>query len=397
MSHIQANIGDLRIVQLTTLGLSAKAFLIEHFKRLRDHGAEVILVCSDDAEGKAAADAAGIRHVPIKIEQYTSPLSDLISLFRLWRLFRRFRPDVVHAHMTKAGLLGITAGWLAGVRVRINHNHGLALTSAHGLRLHILRATEWLTNRLATHVLFVGDSTRHAAIEFGVAVPGRSQVLGRGTISGVDVKKFAPDPTGQHRREQRQAWGVTESTVVVGYVGRLLAEKGIETLIDAWQQLDAAARDQACLLLVGGTTHSEPKMRSIVEEALRDNIGVKTLGWVEDMAACYNGMDMLVLPSWREGFPYGIVEAQSMELPIVTTHATGCIDAVQHEETGLLVPVRDASALAEALSRLICSPEDRLRLGTRGRQRILDDFTQDRVMANMIAFYEEQVVPCVTR
>ncbi len=393
MTESKLATNGLRIVQITAVGISAKSFLIEHFRRLQHAGNEVLLVCSDDRDARDAAAAGGIRYEPITIKQSIHPVSDLLSVLRLRRLFREWRPDVIHAHMAKAGLLGTIAGWLAGVPVRIYHNHGMAMLSARGLRRRMLSTAERVTSRLATHVLFCSESTRTAGIESGVVVDERSQVLGSGTISGVDVEKFAPDPTGHLRNEQRQAWGVGEDTVVVGFVGRLVMHKGVETLIDAWRHLGATVRDRACLLLVGGNAYSEARVRSIVEDALHENIGVKTLGWVEDMVACYSGMDLLVLPSWHEGFPYGIVEAQSMKLPIVATRATGNVDAVQHEVTGLLVPVKDPVALAGALSRLIGSEQERQRFGEQGRRRILDEFTQDRVLQHLLKFYEEQIVP----
>lgn len=396
MSESKGRIAGLRIVQVTSLGISAKSFLIGHFRKLREAGADVVLVCSDDPDAGAAAAAAGIRHIPVNIAPHIAPLADVRSVYRLWRLFRRLRPEVVHAHMAKAGLLGVIAGRLAGVPVRIYHNHGFAMLSSRGLKRRMLRATDWLTGRLATHALFCSESTRLAGIEAGVVVPERSRVLGKGTISGVDVEKFSPSVIGSAREDQRRAWGVAEGTVVVGFVGRLVAHKGIATLINAWRRLEPAVRARASLILAGGDAWSEPDIRGLVEDAIREDIGVKSLGWVEDMVACYRGMDLLVLPSWHEGFPYGIIEAQSMGLPVVATHATGNVDAVQHEITGLLVPVKDSAALAEALSRLICSPEERRRLGEAGRRRILDEFTQDKVLQHMITFYEEHVAPYVS-
>lgn len=395
MSKTHAKIDGLRIVQLTTLGISAKSFLIGHFNRLRAHGADLTLVCSDDADGKIAAEASGIRYTPIHIEQQIAVLADLLSLFRLWRLFRRVRPNVVHAHMTKAALLGIMAGWLAGVRVRIYHNHGLAIVSGSGVRRLILLGADRLTHRLATHSLFCSESTRDEAIKAGVVRSKRAQILGKGTISGVDVAKFRPCASGTVRAERRRAWDVAEDIVVVGFVGRLLAEKGIATLLEAWRLLDPTVRERARLLMFGGSIRGEPEMQAMVESAVSENMGVQTMGWIEHMADCYAAMDLLVLPSWREGFPYSIIEAQSTGIPVVATRTTGNVDAVQHETTGLLVPMREPVALANALTRLICSPQERQRLGEQGRQRILDEFTQDKVLQHMITFYEEQVTPLV--
>ena len=385
----RARISGLRVVQITALGTSAKMFLVEHFRKLREAGAEVILISSDDPEGRAAAEAGGIRHVPVTIRQTIAPVADILAVYRLWCLLRQLRPDVIHAHMAKAGLLGVTSGWLAGVPVRIYHNHGLAMLSAHGLKRQLLRTADWLTSRFATHSLFCSESTRDAGVTAGTVDPDKAWVLGSGTISGVDTDKFVPDTIGTLRAKQRTAWGISEATVVVGFVGRLVPHKGIETLIGAWRQLDPAVRGRACLVLAGGEAYSEPKMRAIVEEAARDGIGVKTVGWVDDMVSCYNALDLLVLPSWHEGLPYSILEAQSVGVPVIATRATGNVDAVEHEITGLLVPVKAPIALARALSRLICSEEDRRRFGEHGRQRIVDEFSQDEVLQNMLAFYNE--------
>lgn len=164
----KSGMNGLRVVQITALGISAKSFLIEHFRKLRQAGTDVALVCSDDQDARDAADAGSIRCTPVAIRQSVAPAVDMLSVYRLWRLFRKLRPDVIHAHMSKAGLLGIIAGWLAGVQVRIHHYHGSAMLSAHGLRRRMPSTAEWLTNRFATHVLFCSESTRTAGIESGV-------------------------------------------------------------------------------------------------------------------------------------------------------------------------------------------------------------------------------------
>lgn len=397
MMEPRLTLRGLRVVQITALGISAKSFLVEHFRMLRETGVEVSLVCSDDAEGRAAAQSSGIGFVPVPISQTIAPFADILNVCRLWRVFRRLRPHVVHAHMAKAGLVGGLAAYLAGVPVRIYHNHGLAMLSSHGLRRQLLRAADWLTNRLATHALFCSQSTRVAGIEAGVVQAEKSRVLGHGTISGVDTERFAPDATGRSREEQRQAWGVGGDQVVVGFVGRLVAHKGIETLVNAWRQLEPAVQERACLVLLGGTAHSEPRMREIVRQAECEDIGLKTVGWVDDMVTSYSGMDLLVLPSWHEGFPYGILEAHCMGLPVVATRATGNVDAVEHEETGLLVPLNDPAALAEAMLRLIRSPQERHRYGLEGRRRVRAYFNQDEVLGNLLRYYEKEVMPCLRR
>lgn len=377
----------MRIVQVTALGLSARCFLGEHFRALTRQGYEVILVCSDDQDANAVANQTGIRFIPINVKQNTSPLSDLVSLWRMTRLLKRLNPALVHAHMSKAGLMGSLAAWLSGVPVRVYHNHGMAMLSSRGARRLLLKCVEWATNRLATHVVFCGESTRAAALDAAVALSQKTRVLGDGTISGVDTARFAPDPTGRRREVQREAWGVEAQKVVVGFVGRIVPHKGVATLLEAWRKLDPATRQRACLVMLGGFGH--PGLERMVAAAEAEDIGLRNIGWCEDMVSAYEAMDLLVLPSWHEGFPYSLLEAQCMGLPVIASRATGNVDAVQHERTGLLTPVRDAGALAEAMTRLIHSDQDRSRLGAAARGRVLERFSQDLVLANMLAFYEE--------
>ena len=257
-----------------------------------------------------------------------------------------------------------------------------------GVKHLLLKATEWVSNRLATHVLFCGQSTLQAAVDAGVASAQKSRVLGKGTISGVDIEEFSPDESGQLRAKQRRAWNVDDTQIVVGFVGRHILHKGVATLMEAWRSLDDEVRAGAKLLLFGGAVRGEEATQKIVDAAVADDIGVKDIGWIEDMVSAYSGMDILVLPSWREGFPYAILEAQAMRLPVVTTRVTGTLDAVEHEVTGLMVPLRDPAALADAMSRLIRSPEDRKLFGERGRERVLNEFTREKVLQHVVDFYD---------
>jgi len=289
--------------------------------------------------------------------------------------------------MSKAGLLGVVAGWLAGVPVRIYHNHGMAMLTARGPRRLMLRAVEWLANRAATHTLFCGESTREAALAEGLARAGKAHVLGSGTISGVETATFSPDRIGDLREGKRRAWGVPADAVVVGFVGRIVPHKGIATLLAAWRHLDAKHRERATLVLVGSQGSSD--MTALVDAAVADDLGVKHVGWTDDMVGAYSAMDLLVLPSWYEGLPYSVLEAQAMGLPAIVTRATGNVDAVEDEVTGLVVPLKDPDALSRAIARLIDSPEERRRLGQGARRWVVEHLCQRAVLDHLLRFYED--------
>jgi len=378
--------GGTRVVWVTALGISAYSFLQPHFRRLRENGFDVILICSDDEHARAAASNTGIQYIPLTIKQSVSVVSDCVALCRLWRLLRRLRPRIIHAHMSKAGLLGVLGGWLAGVPVRIYHNHGMAMLTARGPRRLMLRAVEWLANRAATHTLFCGESTRAAALAEGLAQAGKARVLGSGTISGVDIAKFSPDRIGDLRGSKRRAWGVPADAVVVGFVGRIVPHKGIATLLAAWRRLDRRHRDHSTLVLVGGL--GGPDMMALVDAAVAEDLGVNNVGWTDDMVSAYSAMDLLVLPSWYEGLPYSVLEAQAMGLPVIVTRVTGNVDAVEDEVTGLVVPPKDSDALSRAMARLIDSPEERRRLGQGARRWVAEHLRQEMVLDHMLRFYQ---------
>lgn len=245
---------------------------------------------------------------------------------------------------------------------------------------------ERVTHRLATHVLFCSRSTWRIALALRLTSPAKSRVLGAGSISGVDTQRFSPQAGQQFRRDQRARWGLSDQDVVVGYVGRLLAYKGIETLLSAWSQMSPQQRSGAALILIGGL--GENRMVQLVEQAQARGEGVRFVGWCDDMVAAYGAMDLLVLPSWHEGLPYSLLEAQSMGLPVIASNVTGNVDVVVDGQSGLIVPVRDARALAEAMAALIASPAERERLGRFGRQWVVENFRQELMQQYLVDFYK---------
>jgi glycosyltransferase involved in cell wall biosynthesis len=376
---------NTQVLHVTSLGVTARLFLGPHFRRLRAAGVSVALACSSDPETRQWCDELDIRHIPVPIRQHISPLADLLAIIRLWRVLRGGRPGLVHAHMSKAGMVGLIAARLAGVPVRIYQNHGMAMLGSRGLRRWVLWTTEWLNSRLASHVLFCGESTRDAALRHGVARRDRATVLGVGSISGIAVDRFSPARRKELREAQRRHWGVADSHLVVGFVGRIVPHKGIATLLEAWRRAPADVREAATLVLIGGL--GDAALTEQVKAAERENIGVRYFGWTDDPIACYAGFDLLVLPSWYEGLPYSALEAQSMELPVICTAATGNVDAVVDGETGIHVPVGDAEALATAIAHLVRSPRTRAQLGHQARSRVVRLFRQEDVVERMVEFY----------
>ncbi len=364
------------------------------FMRRRGYYVHAIASPGPELDEFARAEAAPVH--PIAITRTLSPLRDLGSLWRLWRTLRRIRPDIVHAHFAKSGLLGMIAALLAGVPVRVYHQRSLNYLAYSGLRRRLLLCTERVTCLIAHRVLSVSGSNRMLSIEEGICPSAKIEVLAGGSGQGVDASgRFRPAPSAI-RFATRAEHGIPKDAAVIGFVGRLAHGKGIVELGSAWRQL--RDRDAGLhLLLVGPLEMARPEEalpRSLLAE-LRGDPRVHFAGVVRDTPRFYAAMDVVALPTHREGFPNVALEAAAMELPIVATSVPGCIDAVQDGVTGTLVPPRDAAALARALQRYISEPELRAYHGRAARRRVLAEYRPEAIWEAIEAEYRNLLAASV--
>lgn len=315
-----------------------------------------------------------------------SPLSDLVAVYRIVRLIRRIRPHIVHAHTPKGGLLGMIAAWVARVPVRVYHIRGLPLMTASGPKRMLLKWTERIACALANRVLCVSHSIREVATAERLCPPHKIHVLLGGSGNGVDATgRFDPHSVGESARaETRLQYGIPDDALVVGFVGRLVRDKGIVELVEAWQILREELPDLHLLLL--GPFEAEDPVPPSVEAVLRQDPRVHLTGMAWETPPLYAAMDLLVLPTYREGFPNSPLEAASMALPVVATRVPGCTDAVADGVTGTLVPSRDAAALTVALRAYLRDPDMRRSHGRAGRERVLVEFRREAVWE---ALFEE--------
>ena len=327
----------------------------------------------------------GVAVYGIEMPRRITPLRDLVALARMYRRFRRIRPMIVHAHTPKGGLLGMIAAWLARVPVRIYHIRGLPFVTATGMLRAILWATERTACSLAHRVLCVSHSVREVAIDSGVCKAGNVHVLLAGSGNGVDaVGRFNPDRWSHAREDVRRRHAIPQDALVIGFIGRLVRDKGLAELVAAWRTL----RDefpQLRLLIVGGFETRDP-VPPDVRAALCTDPRIHMVGWDSNTPPYYKAMDVFALPSYREGFSNVLLEASSMALPVVTTRIPGCTDAVRDGATGALVEVGDVSSLTSALRLYLGDAELRQRTGRTGREHVLLHFRREAIWE---ALYDE--------
>jgi glycosyltransferase involved in cell wall biosynthesis len=336
------------------------------------------------------AEGASIFDVPMNRE--ISLFDDIVSLWRLWRVLRRIHPDITNVGTTKAGLLGGLAAVFAGVPHRIYTLHGLRLETTRGWKRRLLWCTEWIACRCAHQVYCVSQSLRELAIDLKLVGKDKSMAIANGTCNGIDIDRFAPSPERKDdARRLRAKLSIDSKALVVGFVGRLTRDKGIPELYEAFLILSSQFSNLR-LLLVGDYESGDPVPSDIRARIDADARVVRT-DRVTDTASYYHLMDVLALPTYREGFPYVPLEAQASGIPVVTTVATGARDSLVDGITGFLTPVGDATVLAEAISRLLQDAELRKRMGEAGREWVTRTFDRCIVWAElkrryMLAFYQ---------
>jgi lipopolysaccharide/colanic/teichoic acid biosynthesis glycosyltransferase len=329
----------------------------------------------------------GAASVAIPMEREIRSFQDLVSLWKLYRALRTARPDVVDVSTPKAGLLGSVAAFLARVPCRVYTMRGLRLETAAGLKRALLWATEWIACRCSHRVVCVSPSLRERAIGFNLVSPEKATVLEKGS-GGVDARRFSPaDRSAAETENLRSMLGIPTGAPVLGYVGRFVKDKGIRELVEAFQRLHATY-PELHLLLVGDFEPGDP-VEPEVRRYIEAGPAIIRPGFVSDTAPYYRLMDVLALPTHREGFPGVPLEAQASGVPVVTTTATGAVDSITDGVTGFLVPVGDTNALTNAVGKLLADPELRVRMGNAGRMRVERDFRLEVIWSAMGRLYRD--------
>ncbi len=354
----------LRVAHLTTVDMSLQLLLATELKVDLEAGFETYGI-SAPGPYVPQLEAIGVRHEPLHaLTRSWEPRADAAAGRELLAVLRRIRPDVLHTHNPKTGVLGRVLGRAAGVPVVVNTCHGLWAQAHDPLakRAFVLGA-EAFAARFSHAELYQNGEDRTTLAR---AVPGRrSRVVG----NGVDLSRFTADPADRARI--RSALGVGEDELLVGGVGRRVAEKGIREYAGAARALAGKAR----FVWIGPEDPDKP-------DALGDDPaagGVEFLGSRSDMPELYAALDVFVLPSYREGFSRSAMEAAASGLPMVLSDIRGCREIGTDGEHLLLAPPGDAGALTTALDRLLTEPALREQLGTAARRRALAQFDQRAV------------------
>ncbi len=376
----------VRIAIVCAIDLSVKSLLQPQIEALVAAGYDVVVICSDGAAiPKLRAQGLNILTVPIL--RKISPWHDLKTVLALKKLFRQKRIDIVHTHTPKAASLAQLAAKLARVPIRINTLHGLYyLAKNNKLARWLYKTLEIGACRMATFVLSQSQEDVDMILAEKLLPPEKIRWLG----NGIDIDKFSLTRFPKETRSKvRHDLNIPEDAFVVGIVARMVAEKGTRELFQAFAEFRKQTPN-AYLLHIGFIDRSRGDE---ITPELAKTMGIgdscRFVGQREDIPQLMTAMDIYCLPSYREGYPRSVMEANAMSLPAIVTNIRGCREAVKKGVNGLLIPVRDASALCEAMRTLHNDVELRMKLAEGARSRAQEEFDERRVKQIVLETYEQ--------
>ena len=373
-----------KVLHITTVG-SALSFIEGYAKLLQVNNLDMQVVSNGDAAFEVFCKAENVKGFRCDMKREITPLADVRTIFKLIKIMRLASPAIVHTHTPKASLLGMIAAYVVCVPVRIYHVHGLPIETATGLRKWLLWLSDAVATRLATRILSVSQSVGSQMARYKICSPKKISVLGSGSINGVDLNKFVPDMTSEEQVETRRVLGIPPDAVVFGFVGRLVPDKGIRELIIAWQKI--SKEFQNVHLVIAGDEEPHDPLEDHIRTEVTSNPTVHHVGFVKNTKQIYQAIDVLVLPTYREGLPTVLLEAAAMAKPVIASAVTGCVDVVIDGKTGLLTKKGDANDLMEKIRYYIKESEERIQHGVAGRKHVEQHYDRERVQEVLIKEY----------
>jgi glycosyltransferase involved in cell wall biosynthesis len=369
----------VKIAHLTTVDMSLRYLLLPQLEAAKESGESIGI--SADGEFVPELESRGIRHIALTSSTRGMNLvADARAIGQLWRVLRRERPDILHTHNPKPGVYGRIAGRLSGVPIVVNTVHGLYATSESSFVKRVIVYTlEWMASRFSDAELIQSPEDFELLWQRGIMPRSKLRLLG----NGVDLARFRPNPTLRER--VRQELGLTDEQIAVGLVARLVEEKGVPELIEAAERLD----DRYVVFIVGPKDHD--KADAVSEELLSraETDGVRFLGMRQDVERIYQGLDIFVLPSHREGFPRAAMEAAASGLPVIATDIRGCRQVVADGVNGVLFPVRDVGALTQAIARVGGDTEMRSAMSHASVDRARALFDEREIVSRVMGAYAD--------
>lgn len=325
----------------------------------------------------------------IEMTRQITPIKDLISVYKLYKFFKKEKPFIVHTHTPKAGTVGMIAAKLAGVPNRLHTIAGLPLLEATGNKRRLLNFVEKVTYSCATKIYPNSFGLNDIIIQEKFCNPNKLKVLGNGSTNGIDTSFFNPEKYSQEAvASLKEKLEILPNDFVFIFVGRLVSDKGINELIEAFKKLNQICLHSKLVLVGPLETELDPLKPQTLKE-IEHNKSIISVGYQNDVRPYFSISNALVFPSYREGFPNVVMQAGAMGLPSIVSDINGCNEIVIEKHNGLIISVKNAKAIFEAMNEMITNKILYADLKEHARKRIVDNYEQKVVWKAILEEYKK--------
>lgn len=375
-----------KLIRVTSVPLSIEKLLGNQLSYMNEFY-EVIAVSSDEKNLKRIAKNLGVKYHAVEMTRKITPIKDLLAIIKMYQFFRKEKPEIVHSHTPKAGLVAMIAAYFSKVPVRMHTVAGLPLLEATGFKRLILNVVEKITYSFATKVYPNSFKMKDIMIEEKFCKPQKLKVLGNGSSNGIDLQHFDPEifseKTKQNLKNELNIW---QDDFVFIFIGRLVKDKGINELVSTFSSMSAFKNIK--LLLVGPLEQSlDPILEKTLSE-IENNPQIITTDFVADVRPYLAISNCLVLPSYREGFPNAVLQAGAMELPCIVSDINGCNEIITDGINGLIIAAKSESDLKNAMLKLLNNLDLVQKLKLTSRETIEKKYSQHKLWHELRLEYE---------
>lgn len=381
---------SLKLVRITTVPLSLEKLLEGQLTFMSKHF-NVTAVSADKARLEKYGVDNKVETFHVEMTREITPIQDSKALVKLYRFLQKTQPNIVHTHTPKAGIVGMLAAKMAGVPVRLHTVAGMPLLEATGMKRKILNHVEKLTYASATHIYPNSYGLKNIIVEKNFSNEKKLTVLGEGSSNGIDCQYFDPNQYSSSLKAQiKDSLQIPKKDVTFIFVGRLVADKGINELILAFRKILAKVQ-KVSLLLVGPFEQDlDPISPSSVKE-IETNPKIFTTGYQIDVRKFFAISDVLVFPSYREGFPNVVMQAGAMGIPSIVSNINGCNEIIEEGVNGCIIPVKDEEALYNSMYKILLDSKLRKKLASNSRHQIISRFERKEFWKILLQEYHRQI------
>jgi len=376
-----------KIIRITTVPLSLKILLKGQHRFMSSNGFEVIGVSSQEKELEEVQNEEGIRVVSIEMTRMIAPLKDVKSLWNFYKLCKKEKPMIVHSHTPKAGIVSMLGAKLAGVPIRLHTVAGMPLMEAKGIKRTILDVVEKLTYASATKVYPNSKGLYDFILQNNFAPKSKLKVIANGSSNGIDTAFFAPEQISDTQKVRlKKELEINDNDFVFVFVGRLVADKGINELVTAFSKLSKEKKNIKILLVGPFESDLDPLNNETLEE-IKKNKNIIAVGYQKDVRPYFAISNILTFPSYREGFPNVVMQAGAMGLPSIVSDINGCNEIIEEGKNGTIIPVKDSNAIYSAMQRMMDDEVFYKQLKSNVREMITSRYEQSLVWNALLEEY----------